>query len=302
MRHPDRAGPANFPRLGGLLVVGLYLTLIPRAAAAACPASGDTTARVVAVEPRLELRLADGRLVRLAGFETSLQTPLDPDLAETARRRLEALLKDRDVSLHMLGASPDRWGRLPAYVFAKVGEAAGGPGGIAPFIVGWGLGRYLAEPPASDCRDALIAAEQKARFGKLGLWNDPYYAVLAVDDNAGFIERAGTIVLAEGRLAAVHADSYRTTLRFAAPDQYPSGHARSGQSSSGGHMLVATIVPHAMKIFEARSLDFRSHIGERIRFRGLLDLRFGPRVELASPDQVEILASPTGILAPQIAH
>ena len=63
-------------------------------------------------------------------------------------------------------------------------------------------------------------------------------------------------------------------------------------------MLVATIMPHAMKTFEARHVNLAELIGKQLLFRGLLDLRFGPRIELASPDQVEPIAAPVEPAAP----
>lgn len=253
-------------------------------AAAPCPMSGEEFATIAAVEARLELRLVDGRLLRLAGLDPPQQTPDDPDLGETARMRLGALLVGKAVSLHLLSGTHDRWGRFPALVFTT--DGSGAAAGLTGTAVATGLGRYLAEPGAHACRDALLAAEDKARLAKLGLWSDPYYALLGVDDHAAFMERSGTIVVAEGRLTGVLPSPYRTTLRFAAPTEI-----QSGQHQSGGHMLVATILPHAMKAFEAQKVDVHALIGQRLRFRGLLDLRFGPRIELTSPDQVETTAA-----------
>lgn len=251
-----------------------------RADAASCPTAGDETVTVSAVEPRLELRLVDGRVLRLAGLDPASSTPNDPDRGETARAALAAMLKQQRVSIRMLSGLPDRWGRFAAQAFVSTERGAPYAGGIATAAVAAGLGRYLAEPAAHACRDPLVAAEEKARQATLGLWADPYYAVLAVDDRAAFAERSGTIVLAEGRLIAVLPGPYRTKLRFAARDQ----------GSYGGHTLSATILPRTMKTFEAQGVTLPSLIGRSLRLRGLLDLRFGPRIELAGPDDVDVVA------------
>ena len=264
--------------------------LVGPVTAASCPDSGGETVRIAAVEPRLELRLADGRLLRLAGLDPSLQTPADPDLGETARTRLAALVGGREVTVHILANAPDRWGRFVGFVVRTDGI----PSEVATEAIAEGLGRYLAEPAARSCRGALLAAEEKARVAKLGLWSDPYYSVLAADDGAGFSERSGTIVLAEGRLTGVQVDPYRTTLRFAASKVRRNS---SGTGSFGGHMLVATILPRNLKTFEAQKVDLKALIGQQIRFRGLLDLRFGPRIELSSPDEVEL---EPGSIAPPV--
>jgi endonuclease YncB( thermonuclease family) len=247
-----------------------------------CPRSGGETVALAAVGPRLELDLDDGRVIRLAGLDPAQQTPGNPDLEDTSRAALAKLIGGRKVALHILSASPDRWKRLVAQAFLP--EESGSDGDLATQAIAAGLGRYRAEPAARACRDALLAAEARARGGKLGLWADPYYALLAVDDRAAFTERSGTVVVAEGRLTAIIPGPFRTKLRF----------APLSQSSYGGHTLSATILPRTMKTFEARRVMLSSSIGHVLRFRGLLDLRFGPQIEIEDPDQIETVAMPAG--------
>ena len=264
------------------IIIGLLVATPSKAVAdTTCPTSGDAPATIASIEPRLEITLTDGRLLRLTGLDPALQTPDDPDGAETARATFAAMVVGHAVTVRPMMATTDRWGRLPAQVFLS---ATPERGGLATTAVAAGLGRYLAEPAAHGCRDALVAAETKARDGKLGLWADPYYAVLAVDDRAGFTERAGTIILAEGRLAAILPGPYRTKLRFASRDQAPLG----------GRTLNAVILPRPMKTFEAQRVDFRALIGRKLRLRGLLDQRFGPQIELNGPDDVDVLDTPVG--------
>ena len=246
---------------------------------ALCPSVGDTPATIAAIDPRLEIRLTDGRLLRLTGLDPALQTPIDPDGAESARGKLAALATGRAVTIRLSQATVDRWGRLPAQVFLSENSEAGG---VATAAIAAGLGRYLSEPAAHACRDVLIAAETKARDGKLGLWTDPYYAVLAVDDRAGFTERSGTMILAEGRLVAVLPGPYRTKLRFAPRDQ----------AGFGGRTLNAVVLPRPMKTFEAQRVDFKALIGRTLRLRGLLDQRFGPQIELNGPDDLDVIDAP----------
>jgi hypothetical protein len=37
-------------------------------------------------------------------------------------------------------------------------------------------------------------------------------------------------------------------------------------------------------------MKFSSLIGRDLRIRGLLDMRFGPQIEIASPDAIELIA------------
>lgn len=243
-----------------------------------CPSTGADPVVVAAVEPRLELRLVDGRMLRLVGLDPAASTPGDPDLANDASAALIAAVAGKPMTVRLTSDKPDRWGRLPAMVFLD-GDPS--PGGLAHLAVALGLGRYLSEPAAHACRDALLAAEAAARSTRLGLWHDPYYGVLAVDDRDAFTERSATTVVAEGRLWRVDAGSFRTKLRFVAP----------GDNKRG--LLVAVVLPKIVKRFEEGGVHFEALIGRTVRLRGLLDLRFGPQIELVGPDALELLPEPS---------
>src|ERR1019366_3936854 len=51
-----------------------------------------------------------------------------------------------------------------------------------------GLARYEPSAAARPCRTSLLAAEAGARAAGLGLWGDPYYAVIAAADRASFAQ------------------------------------------------------------------------------------------------------------------
>jgi hypothetical protein len=77
---------------------------------------------------------------------------------------------------------------------------AGGGGeiGVAEAILDAGLARYRPDAAAHPCRDLLLAAEAEARAGKTGLWDDPFYEVLAAGDRAVFASSRKAMVLVEG--------------------------------------------------------------------------------------------------------
>lgn len=245
------------------------------AGGASCPVGGDRAITLASFEPRLELRLGDERRLRLVGLDPAGATPNDPDLGDTGRAALAALLAGKALSAHILSDKVDRWGRLAAMVFSA-GETTAG--GVAAMAIARGLGRYRPEPDAHPCRDALLSAEADARRDGLGLWRDPYYGVLAVDDREAFAERAATIVVAQGRLRQVDTGPFRTKLRFAAP-----GEVRYG-------LLVAVVPSKVVKRYGEAGVRFEALIGRTLRIRGLLDLRFGPQIEIAGPDALEVLA------------
>ncbi len=238
-----------------------------------CPAAGAEHVTLASIGPRLEMKLADGRLLRLAGLEAAAATPTAPHRDLDGIAALTNLVARQELAVTILSPKPDRWGRLVA--FATV--SGGASGGLATAALAAGLGRYRPET-AAVCRAALLAAEDAARRAKLGLWADPFYGVLAADDRDAFAARAGTDVVVEARLRAVEPSPYRTRLRFEVANATPSR-----------GLFEATIVPRAMKTFEARGIDVHALVGRNLRLRGLLDRRFGPRIELAGPDEIEVL-------------
>ena len=127
------------------LPAALLAMCIAGPACADCPVSGEETVRVSAVETRLELRLEDGRLIRLIGLDPASQTPSDPDRADAARATLAAQLAGHTITLHRVSATPDRWGRIAAMAFATGDTSARETGDIALTAIAKGLGRYHAD-------------------------------------------------------------------------------------------------------------------------------------------------------------
>lgn len=280
-----------------IMLGALVLVSAPVSGQANCGGSTAEQATIAAVEPRLEIRLADGRRLRLVGLDPALQTPTDPDLAEVSRSRMAALALGRPALVSLLSAMPDRWGRLAASV--RISAPAPEGGDLAEAVIGAGLGRYLAEPEAHPCRGALLAAEHRARDARAGLWADPYYSVVAVDDRAALSERAGTLVVAQGRLLAVRAGPFRTKLYFAepaastpdsrSPDLADAVQRRRRVYAPHRDRLAIVIPRRATARFNASGKDVSKDIGSTLEVRGLLDLRFGPQIEIADPDAIEIV-------------
>ena len=232
------------------------------------------TGRVTFVNERLELALADGRLLRIAGLDPPRPTPGDPDLDVNSSVKLADWLVGEDVAFRLLETRPDRWGRLAAEAFAPVGDPASPARPLAQAALEAGLARFEPGEGARNCRAALLAAEAGARAAALGLWADPYYAVIAAGDHDGFAEKAGTSVIVEGRVIDVERSAYRTTLIFG---------PRRGWDFS------VTILQRNTKIFGAAGVDLESLKGRSIRVRGLLDTRFGPQIEVSGPDEIEAI-------------
>ena len=273
---------------------GLLLCLGLRAAGAGdgCvdpPASGgarkdvSSHGRVKAVDERLELTLEDGRRLKIVGLDPPRPTPDDPYLDVKAAERLAAWLDGKDIAFRAFGAAADRWGRLAAEVFAPA-DAAMLP--LARAVIEAGLARYEPSAAARPCRAFLLAAEAAARAAALGLWADPYYAIIAAGDHESFSEKAGTSVIVEGRVADVEQGAFRTTLFF--------GDRR-------GRDFSVTILQRNVKTFSATGVNVANFKGQTIRVRGLLDMRFGPQIEVSSPDEVEMMTQGSSLAPPDPA-
>jgi endonuclease YncB( thermonuclease family) len=249
--------------------------MLPAEAQQSCPAAGNERVTVASVDERLELALTDGRVLRVAGVEPVRPTPDNPDFDMTARDALRAAVGD-GLDIFTLGR-PDRWGRIPVFAFLPPMSAAISEQSLAAWLLARGDGRFMPEREANICRAAFLGAEAAARAARHGLWNDPYYAVIAATDQSAFAEKAATNVIVEGRVTDIDVRPKRLYLLF-------------GPRGSGG--FAVTMLQRDVRIFDRAGFGFHALIGQRIRVRGLLDLRFGPQIEVSEPDAIEIVSQP----------
>jgi hypothetical protein len=233
------------------------------------------------------LTLENGIRLKIAGVDPPRPTPGDPDLDFRARDRLAQWLVGQEILFRPLEPGPDRWGRVVAFVFAVAPESPNGPGSphlpVGAALIDAGLARYESSAAARPCRSALLAAEAGARVSGLGLWADPYYAIIAAADRLSFAEKAGTFVIVEGRITGIASRRPRITLYFG-PRQ-------------GGDFSV-TILPRNSKTFEAAYSSLAGLTGRTVRVRGLLDTRFGPQIEISGLDELEAAGQGQDAAAP----
>jgi endonuclease YncB( thermonuclease family) len=259
--------PAHLPiwRLGSA-GAGFALALaFAQPVFAACGAIGGTV-RVAEVTGRLEIRLADGRLVRLAGLDAPDPRRGDPQTAAAARAFLSDRIVGRDVALLVFSSKPDRWGRVLADLASPDGETA------AKQLISSGFARVRPEFETRGCAADRLAAEAKARDAGLGLWNDPDYSILDATDVEDLAHQDGRFVIVEGVVRRVGTGRARFYLDFGGRGGFTVTIARKSQNAFGGAGASLT-----------------SLAGERIRVRGVLDDRFGPRLELVEPPMLERL-------------
>ena len=227
---------------------------------APCPAEpcGDVaeTAEVKASAPGGEILLADGRRARLGGLAVT------PD-AEQALQRLAG----QRVGVARLARGPDRWGRSVVDLIAAGGQS------VAIDLILQGLARVRPEPETRACEGERMEAEQAARAAGEGVWARAD-AILAADDPAALAEADGRFVLVEGVVRRVGGARAKIYLDFGGRDGFSVVVARKAES-----------------LFRRSGVDLLSLRGRRVLVRGVMDVRFGPRIEIADPSMIEPLPS-----------
>ncbi|MBB4199700.1 endonuclease YncB(thermonuclease family) [Rhodoblastus sphagnicola] len=237
------------------------------AAGAACPDVKRERVEVVSVGDRLDILLADGRLIAFPALEPPRASPAEPERVRTTTAQVQALLQGKIVFLQPLGAA-DRWGRVPARLFLPDQDEP-----VDELLLGAGLAMRGAG--AAPCEDDARAAENAARDAALGLWADPAFAVLAADRPQDFAGRDGVLAVVEGRIASIGRTPPRTYLNFGA--------------WGGFH---ASIAKRNWPAFERAGFSEANLRAGKLRLRGIVDLERGPHMELFHPEQIEFMDEP----------
>jgi hypothetical protein len=231
----------------------IWLLLVVSSGALACGVvSGQVGVR--AVGPGGEIALEDGRRARLGGLR--LAPGADAALAKAGPPRF---------GLVLIARNPDRWGRFVVDLQDQGGQS------LALDLLARGLATVRPEPEARPCEPERLEAEGAAREAGEGLWSEPG-AVLDAGDGAALAEADGRFALVEGVVRRVGEGRSRVYLDFA---------GKSGFSV----MVARKIEPQ----FRRAGVDLATLAGQRVRIRGVMDVRFGPRMEIADPLMIELL-------------
>lgn len=162
-------------------------------AQAFCPApSGLQAVSVRTVVDGDTLRLQDGRSVRLIGInapEIGRNGKRSEALAETARRRLEALVRENGGRVSLLaGAEPrDKYGRTLAHVYGRSGD------NLESVLLSEGLGYQVAIAPNVRLAACQSQAEHAARQARIGLWRSSPVIPAGRLQRSGFAIVSGTV-------------------------------------------------------------------------------------------------------------
>jgi endonuclease YncB( thermonuclease family) len=246
-----------------LLVCGLVpIAASGPAMAAPCSYSPQGEGRVAAIIDARSFRLGDGREIRLAGIE--------PVASESVNRSaaLSAMIAGRDVTLRGDDDTPDRYGRQPAFVFLENAENS-----VQAMLLEQGEALASVEVADKECAAALLAAEAEAREAKRGTWAGS--AVIKNAESPGDIAAGnGRFMLVEGRVLSVRQAGATTYLNF---------------GRNWTRDFAVTISRRVLPSLEAAGIAPKSLENQRIRVRGFIETRTGPRIDLVRAGQIELL-------------
>jgi len=228
--------------------------------AGSCNFEAQGEGRVAAVIDARSFRLDDGREIKLAGIEV-------PDKTK-AVATLSALLIGRDVTLRGGDDTPDRYGRQPAFVFLAGSETP-----VQAELLSRGEALVAADVADKDCASALAAAEAEARGAKKGTWADPT-AIKNAESPGDILAGIGRFTVVEGKVLSVRQAGATTYLNF---------------GRNWTQDFAVTISRRMMPAFEAAGLAPKSLENRRIRVRGFIEARGGPRIEVLRVGQIEML-------------
>jgi endonuclease YncB( thermonuclease family) len=250
---------SDYARMRGFFIL-LLLCVTAVQARAQCGLADLGQSAVAAVRDGATLVLADGREVRLAGIEASADAP----------SVVRELAQGRNLRLAAASTEPsDRYGRVLAFATAE-----GTTETVQEALIARGLARVSARVGSRSCADRLLALEDQARTARRGLWANPNFAPFAAEPGRWMDTELGRFVLVEGKVVSVRQSGGTIYVNF-------------GRRFTRDFSVA---VPRRLQAaFRAAGRDPQGFTGHRIRVRGWLERRTGPTIELAAPEQIELL-------------
>jgi endonuclease YncB( thermonuclease family) len=247
-----------------ILLCGLALVVTAGPAiAGGCAFKAQGEGRVAAVIDARTFRLEDGREVRLAGIEPVYsENPADRTSA------LAAIVTGHEVTLAGEDDTPDRYGRQPAFVYLDHSDTL-----VQGLLLAQGEALVSATVTSKDCALVLAAAEAEARLAKRGTWADS--SVIKNAESADdILAGIGRFMVVEGKVLSVRQAGATTYLNF-------------GRNWTRG--FAVTISRRMIAAFEAAGIVPKSLENRKIRVRGWVEARGGPRIEALRVGQIELL-------------
>jgi endonuclease YncB( thermonuclease family) len=233
--------------------------------------------------------LDDGSELRLIGAlaPRALDVGVGPEkwAAETrSREALGELVAGRSIELKFDSARSDRYGRLQAQAFLIEGEQRLW---IQRHLVSQGFARAYSLSGNATCIEELLAAESAARVAGLGLWAEAAYQVRSASEPDQLIGYRTTFQLVEGQV--VRAASVRGSIYL--------NFDRNWRDA-----FFVSLRRDDRKLLGTFATDPKMLEGRRVRVRGWIDVRNGPRIDLSAGGAIEVIPDPpaaAGLVSPR---
>jgi endonuclease YncB( thermonuclease family) len=241
-----------------VLLCAIATAIASPALAAPCNFEPQGEGRVSAIIDARTFRMDDGREVRLAGIEM---------VADGSAAALSALVVGRNVTLRGESDAPDRYGRQPAFVFVEQAATS-----AQSQLLGQGDALVSGAVADKACAAELSAAEAAARRARRGIWADRA-AIKNTESPGDILARIGQFTVVEGKVLSVRHAGATTYINF---------------GRRWTHDFAVTISRRVIPAFEAAGISLKSLENKRIRVRGWIEARGGPRIEAAQVGQIEM--------------
>jgi len=252
------------PMLCAILPV-IALAGLARAEGCALPPQGE--GHVADVVDGRSFHLADGREILLAGIEPATSEATKANRAAA----LAALIADHDVTLRGGDDTPDRYGRQPAFAFL-----AGSDVPVQALLLAQGAALVSVDIVADkDCAASLLAAEAEARASQRGIWAGSS-AIKNAESAGDILAEIGQIYGGRGKVLSVRQAGAITYLNF---------------GRNWTRDFAVTISKRALADLAGAGIVPKSLENHRIRVRGWVEARTGPRMEVQRAGQIEVLGA-----------
>jgi endonuclease YncB( thermonuclease family) len=259
--------PFGFKRLAraiiALVIPAFIFASDAARAAAGCSFEAQGDGRVADVLDARTLHLEDGRDISLAGIEPTMNGARADRIAALA-----AIVAGHEVTLRGQDDTPDRYGRQPAFVYLQGSDTP-----VQVALLSEGAALVAADVADKDCEAVLAAAEANARHDRRGFWADPS-AIKNAESPGDILTGIGRFTVVEGRVLSVRQAGATTYLNF----------GRNWKRD-----FAVTIPKRVLAAFESAGIALKSLENQRIRVRGFIETRGGPRIEALRVGQIELL-------------
>jgi endonuclease YncB( thermonuclease family) len=265
----SRTRPSGFGHgLRRLIWAQCALALLgPLSGARACDLPIVADGVVARVSDGRTFFLDDGREVRLSGIETPAR--------DESRSALEAMILGRRLVLQGSEA-PDRYGRVTGFAFE-----AGVTESVQSRLIAQGAALAAVDQSAKKgakagvtaCGEDFRAAESAARVGKKGIWGSST-VIKNAEKTGDILAQIGQFAVVEGKPVSVRRSGSTFYLNF---------------GRQWTRDFAVTISSRKMAAFEAAGFGAKALEQRRLRIRGWVERRGGPRIEAVVPGQIEFV-------------